>query len=130
MMKALQLNDFPRPDAGLKSMWEFAGRDTRFIFKGNVTEFIESAHETAAAFPTSFYGCAFSGRSWEMETELNRVGGDDGWIATQIMKTISSDGRLRRWQWVLMKHKRPPNMGAWYVDSIGSSDRKGNFEAE
>ena len=40
-----------------------------------------------------------NGQSWTLETELNRVGGDSGWIATQVMKTISSDGRMRRWQW-------------------------------
>lgn len=130
LMKALSLNDFPKKDAGLRSMWAFAGQETRFVFKRNVTDFIESAHETARDFPTSFYGCAFTGKSWEMETEINRVGGEEGWIATQVMKTVSSDGRLRRWQWVFMKKTRPPNMGAWYVDSIGSSDRKGNFEAE
>jgi len=49
--------------------------------------FIVSAHETADNFPTSFYGIAFHGQSWEMETPLNRVGGDKKsvWIATQVM---------------------------------------------
>ena len=92
-------------------------------------EFIESCHETANEFPTSFYGVAIYGQSWELETEINRVGGEDGWIATQVMKTISSDGRLRRWQWELRKNKRPPCLGCWKVESIGSSDRNGDFEA-
>ena len=68
--------------------------------------------------------------SWELEGKLNRVGGEDGWIATQIMRTVSSDGRVRRWQWELRKHRRPPNQGAWFVESIGSSDRLGNFDLE
>ena len=130
LMKSLELNDFPHVDAGLESMWAFAGDTTRHIFKQNRTDFIESAHETADRFPTSFYGAAMHGKSWSMETSLNRVGGEDGWIATQVMKTITSDGRLRRWQWELRKNRRPPNLGCWYVESIGSSDRKGQFEPE
>ena len=76
---------------------------------------------------------AMKGQSWEMEGTMNMVGGaaaDTCWIATQIMQTVSSDGRMRRWQWELRKHRRPPNMGAWYVESIGSSDRLGNFQVE
>ena len=82
--------------------------------------------------PTSFYGTAMNGQSWEMEGTMNMVGGDPAraWIATQIMKTVSSDGRMRRWQWELRMHRRPPLMGAWYVESIGSSDRLGNFDIE
>jgi len=130
LFTALQNNDFPTVDAGLKSMWEFGGDETRHIFENNRTDFIESAHKTANEFPTSFYGNAFYGKDWEMETELNRVGGDGGWIATQVMKTVSSDGRLRRWQWELRKRRRPPCIDCWFVESIGSSDRKGQFEAE
>lgn len=129
-MEALTKNDFPTVDAGLLSMWEFAGDTTRHIFQHNQTEFVESAHETANTLPTSFYGAAMYGEDWSMETELNRVGGDDGWIATQVMKTVSSDGRVRRWQWELRKNRRPPNLGCWFVESIGSSNRKGNFEAD
>jgi len=112
-------------------MWTFAGDATRHIFQHNRTEFIESAHATADQFPTSFYGNALQGkRCWVMETDLNRVGGDDGWIATQVMKTVSSDRRVRRWQWELRKNRRPPNKDCWYVESIGSSNRKGQFEAD
>ena len=93
-----------------------------------MVEFIESCHETADEFPTSFYGVALNGQSWVIETEINRVGGDDGWIATQVMKKISSDGRMRRWQWELRKNKRPPCLGCWKVENIASSDRNGEFE--
>ena len=72
---------------------------------------------------------AMYGQSWDLETELNRVGGENGWIATQVMKTVSSDGSLRRWQWELRKNKRPPCLGCWKIESIGSSDRNGDFEA-
>jgi hypothetical protein len=70
-----------------------------------------------------------------METDLNRVGGGnsnnhDFWIATQVMRTVSTDGRLRRWQWELRKRRQPPNLNCWYVESIASSDRQGQFEAE
>jgi hypothetical protein len=129
-MEALKYNDFPTVDAGLKAMWTFAGDTTRHIFEQNRTEFIEMAHETANTLPTSFYGAAMYGKSWAVETPLNQVGGENGWIATQVIRTISSDGRLRRWQWELRKHRRPPNLGCWYVESIGSSDRKGQFEPE
>ena len=130
LMKALEFNNVPHVNAGLESMWAFAGDTTRHVFQKNITDFIESAHETANQFPTSFYGAAMYGTSWSLETELNRVGGDNGWIATQVMKTITSDGRLRRWQWELRKNRRPPNLDCWFVESIGSSDRKGQFEPE
>ncbi|KAL7550020.1 hypothetical protein ACHAWF_013344 [Thalassiosira exigua] len=129
IMNSLQNNDVPRKDAGLMMVWEFSTDTTKCIFKHNTTEFIESCHETANEFPTSFYGTAMNGRSWELETALNLVGGESGWIATQVMKTISSDGRMRRWQWELRKNKRPPCLGCWKVESIGSSDRNGDFEA-
>jgi hypothetical protein len=45
------------------------------------------------------------------------------------MKTISSDGRLRRWQWELRKNKRPPCLGCWKVENVASSDKNGDFEA-
>ena len=54
MMKALPLNDNPEMDAGLRSMRAFAGDTTRLIFQQNETEYIESAHDTADNFPTSF----------------------------------------------------------------------------
>jgi len=130
LMKALQNVDHPTVDNGLIAMWEFTTDTTKFIFQNNRTEFIESCHETARDFPTSFYGAAMTGRSWTIETELNRVGGDTGWIATQVTSTISSDGRRRRWQWELRKNKRPPCLGCWRVENIASSDRKGNFEPD
>jgi hypothetical protein len=70
------------------------------------------------------------GLSWNLESNLSRVGSEDGWIATHVMKTISSDGRMRRWQWELRKNKRPPCLGCWYVELIGSSDRHGDFESK
>ena len=130
LMIGLTNNHYPIIDAGLISMWHFAGDTTRHIFQNNMTEFIESAHETANTLPTSFYGSAMYGLEWMMESGLNQIGGEKGWIATQVMKTVCSDGRIRRWQWELRKHKRPPNLNCWYVESIGSSDRKGNFEPE
>lgn len=130
LMDALRMNDLPTKNAGLCSVWAFAGDTTRHIFKHNLTDFIESAHETAGTMATSFYGVAMKGKEWSMETRLNRVGGEDGWIATQVMKTVTWDGRIRRWQWELRKHRRPPHLGALYVESIASSDRKGNFEAD
>ena len=87
LMRALQFNSCPETDSGLHSMWAFATGTTRFIFASNRSEFVESAHETAGSLPTSFYGVALHGKSWELEGELNRVGGDSGWIATQVMCT-------------------------------------------
>ena len=130
LMDALRMNDLPYKDAGLEAVWDFAGDTTRHIFQHNRTEFIESAHETADTMATSFYGVAMKGKDWAMETQLNRVGGEHGWIATLVMRTQTWDGRIRRWQWELRKNRRPPNLNAWYVESIGSSDRKGNFEPE
>jgi len=132
LMEALQYNDVPELNAGLNAMWEFAAGSshTHYIYQNNRTDFIVEAHKTADEFPTSFYGAALNGKSWTIERPMNRVGGDHGWIATQVMKTICSDGRMRRWQWELRQNRRPPNLNVWYVESIGSSDRKGNFEPE
>jgi len=131
LMTALSQNDTPYENAGLESMWYFAeGSATHHIFQNNMTDYIESAFQTAIEFPTSFYGVALYGLSWEMETNINRVGGDDGWIATQVMKTVTSDGRVRRWQFELRRNRRPPCLNCWHVETIASSDRKGNFEPE
>lgn len=131
LMVALKQNDVPVPNAGLQSVWDFSSDTTKFVYQDNITEFMEDAHKTAESLPTSFYGVAMKGKGYIMEGKLHFVGGsDDPWIATQIMRTISSDGRMRRWQWELRKHRRPPNLGAWYVESIGSSDRRGNFDVE
>ena len=62
LMRALQNNHNPNENSGLKSMWEFAGGNTKHIFQQNITEFIESAHETANTLPTSFYGVAMYGK--------------------------------------------------------------------
>jgi hypothetical protein len=112
LMKALKSNDEPTSNSGLRSLWDFAGDTTRFIYKNNRTEFIEDAHQTAQSLPTSFYGAAMHGKAYVMEGEMNFVGGlsSDPWIATQIMRSISSDGRMRRWQWELRKHRRPRKM--------------------
>ena len=55
LMHDLSVNDVPARDSGLHAIWAFAGDTTRFIYKNNVTEFIEDAHATAE-LPTSFYG--------------------------------------------------------------------------
>ena len=131
LMTALSQNDTPYENAGLESMWHFAeGSATHHIFQHNITDFIQSAFQTADEFPTSFYGVALYGKSWEMETGINRVGGEDGCIATQVMKTVTSDDRVRRWQFELRRNRRPPCLGCWRVETIASSDRKGNFEPE
>jgi hypothetical protein len=132
LMRALQNNHNPNENSGLKSMWEFAGGNTKHIIQQNITEFIESAHETANTLPTSFYGVAMYGKEWSIETPLNFIGGDPerSWIATQVVKTICSDGRVRRWQWELRENCRPPCLGCWMVETMASSDRKGNFEPE
>jgi hypothetical protein len=113
-------------------MWAFAAGNTKHVFQQNLTAFIESAHETAdhLAHETAdhFYGVALQGRAWTMETPLNRVGGEHGWITTQVMRTVSSDGRVRRWQWELRQNRRPPLTMPWLLDGgndwIFGSQRK------
>ena len=80
----------------------------KFIFQGNRTDFSESAHETADQFSTSFTAPCSGG--YEMEGPVHRVGGGDSessWIATQVMRTLSSDGRVRRWQWEMRSDGAP-----------------------
>ena len=126
LMESLKRNDFPEVDSGLHLMWAFASDTTRFLYKGNITEYIEDAHETADTLPTSFYGVAMHGQGWEFEGDMTLTG-QGGWIGTQVMKSWSSDGRLRRWQWELRRHRQSR---CWFVESIGSSDRHGNFDIE
>jgi hypothetical protein len=83
-MHALSRNDFPEADAGLRSVWRLATPTLRFVFRGDEEDFIQKAHDTARDLPTSFYGSAMAGRGWEMEGEMRRVGGEDGWIAVQV----------------------------------------------
>lgn len=139
VMLRLARNDLPDMDAGLRFVWGLTGETTRFIFKSNETDFVDTAHETAVQFPTSFYGAAMHGRGYALEGDPVYVGVSDqadltqreaAWIATQLVKTTSSDGRVRRWQWELRKHRRPPQRGEWYIESIGSSDKDGDFEPE
>jgi hypothetical protein len=130
LMKSLELNDFPNDDSGLYSLWDFSSGMLRQSCQQNVTAFIEAAHQDADYIPTSFYGMALNGKSWEVETTLNRVGGENGYLATQIVKTVSDDGRMRRWQFMLRKNRRPPHLNCWFVESIGASDRTGNFQVE
>ena len=46
------------------------------------------------------------------------------------MRTVSSDGRRRRGQFELRKQRRPPDLGAWFVESIGSSNKDGMFDVD
>ena len=103
-MKALKLNDFPNIDAGVQALWNFSGEITRRAYKHDMDEFFRRAHQDAMARPASFYGMALEGKSWEIETSLNRIGGDQGYLATQILKTTAHDGRIRRWQFLLRKN--------------------------
>ena len=113
LMRALKLNDFPEVDSGLLSMWAFAGDTMRFLYQNNSTEFVKDAHETADSLPTSFYGTAMRGQSWALEGNMTMVGGsDDPWIATQIMRTVASDGRMRRWQWECVLPQLPTGLPA------------------
>ena len=70
LMKALENNDFPNVDDGLKSVWAFSGDTTKFIFQNNRTDFIMTAHETAQEFATSFYG---SCPEWKIVGPGNRA---------------------------------------------------------
>ena len=103
LMQSLALNDFPDIDWGLETVWHFSTDTLRTIFNHNMSDFISCAHKTADGFPTSFYGSALKGRHWEMERPIVMVGGNttECWIATHLMRTTSSDGRVRRWQWEL-----------------------------
>ena len=57
-----------------------------------------------------------------------QAGGPDGWIGTCVVETVARDDRKRKWIWELRKRRRPPRMGEWYIESIGSSDADGTFD--
>ena len=136
-MEALKKNNFPELDSGLAMTWGFFGDSSKYIFGHNYSDFVACAHQTADEFPTSFYGAAMHGASYQMLGAMNFVNArslepldPSCWIATQVMQTRSSDGRMRRWQWELRKRRRPPGLDTWYVESIGSSDKDGKFDPE
>lgn len=118
-------------DRALRHIWDhLAGDNFKFVYRdSDVEEFIADARTTAEEFSTSFYGNAINGKRWQIIRDFQTTGAD-GWIGTAVVETISSDDRLRRWIWELRKHKRPPKMGSWFIENIGSSDADGTFDSD
>lgn len=116
-------------NATLERVWSLAGDVMRHYYRdGGVDEFVGDALETAEEFPTSFYGTAINGKGWRVLRPFALAGGPDGWIGTAVVETVASDDRVRKWIWELRKRRRPPDMGTWYIESIGSSDADGTFD--
>jgi len=93
---------------------------------------------------------AITGKRWTVLRPFAVAGGPDGWrdpvhksncrgasyptlvfahrIGTCVVETVARDDRKRKWIWELRKRRRPPRMGEWYIESIGSSDADGTFD--
>ena len=83
---------------------------------------------TADTYPTSFYGATMRGRSWRVARPWQTT--SSGWIGTCVVETVCADGRLRRWIAEARQRRRPPLMGTWYLESIGSSGADGTFDVD
>lgn len=129
LMKAMELNDFPHNDAGFISLWEFHTCGVHRSYGSDIYKFIAHSKSVAEHAPTSFYGMAPEAKKLEF-FPVNRVGGENGWVATQMMTATLNDGSVRKFRWVMKRNRRPPNQDFWYVDSIDSSDEKGLFHIE
>ena len=115
-------------NATLERIWDIAGDTLRWIFKNDVADFVESARMTADTYPTSFYGATMRGRSWRVARPWQTT--SSGWIGTCVVETVCADGRLRRWIAEARQRRRPPLMGTWYLESIGSSSADGTFDVD
>ena len=125
LMKALREDE----STGLSSIWNFSAASERGLYEYDEEKFRAYAQYIAVKAPASFYGMARSGNRYEF-APLKRVGGENGWIASHIMTAVSEDGRTRRYQWMLMKNRRPPQLGCWLIEAIGASDQNGNFSVD
>ena len=116
-------------DAALRRIWDLAGDTFKYYYRfDTLDEFIKDAKQTSAEFPTSFYGMALTGKRWTVLRPFTVAGGPDGWLGTCVVETVARDDRKRKWIWELRKRRRPPRMGEWYIESIGSSDADGTFD--
>ena len=115
-------------NATLERVWDIAGDALRWIFNNDLADFVESARMTADTYPTSFYGATMRGRSWRVARPWQTT--SSGWIGTCVVETVCADGRLRRWIAEARQRRRPPLMGTWYLESIGSSGADGTFDVD
>ena len=52
-MEALADNDVPTPDSGLRLMWALSGDTCKFIYRNNMTEFLEDVENAQGALHVS-----------------------------------------------------------------------------
>mmetsp|Transcript_8855 Transcript_8855/g.13035 ORF Transcript_8855/g.13035 Transcript_8855/m.13035 type:complete len:227 (-) Transcript_8855:418-1098(-) len=129
LMKAMEMFNFPHNDAGFISLWEFHTSGMHRTFDNDIYKFMSHSKSVADHAPCSFYGMAPVAARLEF-SPVNHVGGENGWVATQMMTATLNDGRARKFRWVMKKRRGPPNQNFWYVDSIDSSDENGMFHIE
>lgn len=130
LMQALEQNDYPYENRGLELLWNFSAEGIHSLYD-DLEEFIMKSHALAKAAPASFYGMALKGSDCSfIYHPLNRVGGENGWIATQIMTGTCPDGRSRNFQIRLIKQRRPPNLNCWVIEGLTGSDHDGTFRLE
>ena len=115
-------------NATLDRVWDISGESLKWIFNNDRDEFVQSARETADTYPTSFYGSTMRGKSWRLLRPFEVTA--SGWIGTSVVETVTSDGRLRRWICECRQRRRPPDVGTWYIESIGSSAADGTFHVD
>ena len=106
---------------------------------GNVDQILWGCATIGAQFLSAYFGPGSSitlarrhipglAVGEEQNAAGGHTGGEDGWIGTCVVETVARDDRKRKWIWELRKRRRPPRMGEWYIESIGSSDADGTFD--
>ncbi|CAM9301686.1 unnamed protein product [Ectocarpus sp. 8 AP-2014] len=119
LMAALQRNDDPAENDGLRTVFEFSSGMCRRAVGGTAESFIKEARY-------SVFGATVGCQSFTLEP-MSMVADR---LATQVVSVVASDGRQRRFLWTLERQRRPPDAGKWLIYGVVSSDVDGKLVME
>lgn len=123
VLRAMQLNDFPEADSGVRCLWDWSHdlyRGSPVNGHGNFTRFVQRARGSEIGM---LVGC----EGWTLE-QLNAIG--DGSKFASHVAVVSPRGDLdarnsRRFLFQLRREMRPPYDGAWSIWALVVSGADG-----
>ena len=73
---------------------------------------------------------AITGKRWTVLRPFTVAGGPVGGSQNQtcVVETVARDDRTTQVDLGAAQESRPPRMGEWYIESIGSRDADGTFD--
>lgn len=122
LLAALQSNDFPEANAGVKAFWDWTSpmyRASPLNGRGNFDVFLERSKD-------SYLAQLIGAKTWILEP----ISGSDNYasqIACVVPANATDKSVLRRFAFQLEKEKRAYYKGAWSVISMFVSDSEGRF---